>query len=302
MAFGAFEFDGIEPTPPTSMVGRITSILDAFEARQERLGLEELIHRTGLPRSTTHRILDQLERIGWIEHDSQGYSLGHRALLSPEPQDDQSRLRKIVAPVLQDLHIRTGLVAHLCTLSGSEIVFVDKIGGAYAANLPSDVGTRWWVTNSCIGKAILATLSPEQADPIVRECPEFSAQDEHDHRDRIGDLHRQLAVIRSRNNVAIERGEGMPEVGAVACAIPDRERPTGAISLCGRHETMNFTHLARLVTAAAHHAATQLSQSPSAPGDSDSSPRHQKNLMYNAAHARPGWWWLPERYLADNRP
>lgn len=301
MTFDAPEFDRTGATAPTSMVGRVTSILDAFDPRQDRLGLEELTHRTGLPRSTAHRILEQLERIGWIEHDSQGYSLGRRALRSGAPDDDQSRLRKVVAPVLQDLHIRTGLVAHLCTLSGSEIVFADKIGGSYAASLPSDVGTRWWVTNSCIGMAILATLTPEQVDPIVRECPEFSSQSGDDGRDRLRDLHYRLAVIRNRHNVAIERGEGMPDVGAVACAIPGLQRPTGAISVCGRHETMNFTHLSRLVATAAHRAAAQLAEPPDS-HDGDGSPRRQKNLMYNAAHNNPGWWWLPERYLADDRP
>ena len=45
---------------PPSMIERMTLILDAFDGRAARLTLEEIVCRTQLPRSTVHRILDQI--------------------------------------------------------------------------------------------------------------------------------------------------------------------------------------------------------------------------------------------------
>ena len=48
---------------PPSMIERMTLILDAFDGRAARLTLEEVVCRTQLPRSTVHRILDQLVKL-----------------------------------------------------------------------------------------------------------------------------------------------------------------------------------------------------------------------------------------------
>ena len=56
-------------TLPPSMVERMTLILEAFDSPTRRLTLEQVSQRTTLPRSTAHRILDQLVRLDWLEHD-----------------------------------------------------------------------------------------------------------------------------------------------------------------------------------------------------------------------------------------
>ena len=52
---------------PPSMVERMTLILDSFDGRRDRLTLEDVARRTELPRSTTHRIVDQLVRLRWLQ-------------------------------------------------------------------------------------------------------------------------------------------------------------------------------------------------------------------------------------------
>ena len=53
---------------PASMLDRFTAIIDAFDDDAAVLSLDQIAVRTGLPRSTTHRILDQLVRLRWIGH------------------------------------------------------------------------------------------------------------------------------------------------------------------------------------------------------------------------------------------
>uniref|UniRef100_UPI003D7BA18C helix-turn-helix domain-containing protein n=1 Tax=Nocardia farcinica TaxID=37329 RepID=UPI003D7BA18C len=62
--------------PPVSMIERMTVILDAFDAETPTVTLLGLTERTGLPRSTVYRILDQMVRLRWLAHTPGGYRLG----------------------------------------------------------------------------------------------------------------------------------------------------------------------------------------------------------------------------------
>lgn len=286
------------PGLPSSMVGRMTLILEAFASSDDPLSLEEVMRRTQLPRSTAHRILEQLTELGWVQHHSQGYSLGGRAQRLASRQD-RDELRRIAAPVLHDLYLRTGLVAHLATVDGSEIVFLDKVGGPFAATLPSDVGTRWWVPNAAIGKAYLAALPPEKAELALRGCPQFFDQLGPAATEWISAMFGELGQIRQRRGLAFERGEGMPGVGAVACAIEGPDGPVGALSVCGDVRTMHFERLVPLVADAARRASAALRAASASPvaGNRPVPGEQRKTKMYPGGPVAPGWWWSPERYL-----
>ncbi|MBM4529792.1 helix-turn-helix domain-containing protein, partial [Rhodococcus hoagii] len=65
----------VADVPPT-MAERITLILDQFDGAGTRLTAEDLVQLTSIPRSTTHRILDQLTQLNWLRHNRTGYRLG----------------------------------------------------------------------------------------------------------------------------------------------------------------------------------------------------------------------------------
>src|SRR5699024_2591631 len=88
---------------PPSMVERMTLILDSFDGRRDRLTLEDVARRTELPRSTTHRIVDQLVRLRWLQRTPAGYALGQRPLGFTEHGGSYAELREVAAPVLHEL-------------------------------------------------------------------------------------------------------------------------------------------------------------------------------------------------------
>src|SRR5690606_32807852 len=153
---------------PPSMVERMTLILDAFDGPVARPSLDEVASRTRLPRSTVHRILDQLVRLDWVEHGSPGYRLGRRALGLGGGDGGHGRIRAVAAPLLHDLHLRTAMVVHLSVLDGGEIIYLDKVGGRLAADLPSRVGGRAPAYSTAGGKSMLAWLDPERVDALYR--------------------------------------------------------------------------------------------------------------------------------------
>lgn len=242
--------------PPVSMVERMTAIMDAFDHVGLHLTLEEVADRTGLPRSTTHRILDQLVQLRWVARTERGYGLGPRAVGLGRPASDPGvELRHAAAPRLHALQVRTNLVVHLSCLDGTDIVYLDKLGGRAAASVPSRVGARAPAHSTAGGKAMLAQLPWERTRELLagrlrRRTP-----------NTIGDLtllRQELGRIRQRNGLAFEEGEAAPGVACVAAAIRDREGPVAAISLCGGVGMPALERLAPLVLHAARETSHAL--------------------------------------------
>ena len=227
---------------PPSMVERMTLILDAFDGPMARASLEEIASRTRLPRSTVHRILDQLERLDWIEHASTGYRLGRRAL--GLGGGGHAQLRAVAAPLLHDLHLRTEMVVHLSVLDGGEIVYLDKIGGRLAASLPSRVGGRGPAYSSAGGKAMLAWKDPERVDALYWYWPNADTD-----RTISGStpLHRELNRIRQRNGLAFGQCASVRGISCVGAAVRGADGPIAAISLCGDAPVAQLERVAPLV-------------------------------------------------------
>ena len=59
-----------------STVARIAALLTAFRPGDDALGISELARRTGLPKSSVHRLTGGLLAHGLLERDSAGVRLG----------------------------------------------------------------------------------------------------------------------------------------------------------------------------------------------------------------------------------
>ncbi|WP_344451391.1 IclR family transcriptional regulator [Actinocorallia aurantiaca] len=247
--------------PPPSMVERMTLILDAFNGRSARLTLEDVARHTRLPRSTAHRILDQLVRQRWLEHNSYGYALGQRALGLGGQDRGHGKLREAAAPLLHELQVTTGLVAHLAVLDAAEIFYLDKVGGRFASSVPSRVGGRAPAHSTALGKSILAWLEPEEVDEKIG-----GGLDRLTNRTigELGTLHQELYRVRQRRGLAFERGETFPGIACVAAAIRGPEGPVAGISLVGTLNTP-LEKVAPLVAAAARETSQILFPSAASP-------------------------------------
>ncbi|MDN3480904.1 IclR family transcriptional regulator [Arthrobacter sp. APC 3897] len=215
---------------PPSMAARMTLIMEAFDARDVRLLLDEIATRTCLPRSTTHRILDQMVQLGWLEHTPEGYGMGWRSLQFCGLNDSHTRIRAEAAPLLHSLAMRTGMVVHLAVLKGASIHYLDKIGGRTATSVPSRVGGNAPAHATALGKSMLAWMSPEQLDELFKNGL-------HPHTGRtISDpqsLYAELHRIRQRGGLAYEAGESYEGISCVGAAIRSRRKPVASISLVG---------------------------------------------------------------------
>src|SRR6202021_2779834 len=69
---------GDRSPPEHTVLGRSAAIMDAFNGPQRVLSLADLNKRTRLPKSTLHRLVDQMCQVGWLERDHGGYRVGLR--------------------------------------------------------------------------------------------------------------------------------------------------------------------------------------------------------------------------------
>jgi len=241
-------------SPPNSMIERMTLILDAFDPGTPTLSLLELAERTGLPRSTVHRILDQMIRLRWLAHSAGGYRLGMRPLELGGLAADHSEVRDVVNPLLYELCQRTGFVSHLAVLDGRDVVYLDKVGGRFAANLPTRLGGRLPAHTTAVGKAILASLDPAHVDATYRTYRgRLPVRTPHTIR-TIADLLRELEQVRLRHGVAMDNEESMTGISCVAAPLRGRGPATAALSLCGDTRAMDPRRLAPMVLEVAREA------------------------------------------------
>jgi DNA-binding IclR family transcriptional regulator len=241
------------------MVERMTLVLDAFDAASPRLTLNELSERTGLPRSTTHRILEQLVELRWLEHGGQSYALGMRALEIGGLAAAHHELRALVAPLLADLHDRTGAVASLVVLDRRDVVYVDRHGRGLSSDVFTRTGGRVPAHATAAGKAMLAWHD----DALIRSTwPARLSSRTPRTITTLELLRHELAQVRSRGGVAYEREEAAQGTVAVSVALRGMARAVSALQLSGSAQAVNLERLAPYVQEAARRGSRQLFPAP----------------------------------------
>ena len=228
---------------PSSMVDRVVLILSVFERSSEALTAGQISVRTGIPRSSVQRILSQLVSARWLKRHQDGYALGLRMFEIGSLVAHRSRITSAARPFIRELAERTGQVVHLAVLDQQDVVYLDKVGGAFADTLPSRVGGRLPAHCTAVGKALLAYSPPDTVTEYLatglRRRTEASLATP-------AALEAAIASIRN-SGYATDRDEAVPGVACVAAPIRNFDEVAAAVSVCGPRDQMRAKDLAPLV-------------------------------------------------------
>ena len=157
------------PDAGRTVLGRIASIMDAFDMGEQVLTLGDLSQRANLPKSTVHRLVEQLRGLGWLERDhSNGYRVGMRLFELGGLAMQRNQLRDTAFPHLHALATTTGLAVQLGVLDRGEVVYLERIvlGGF---TLPTRLGGRMPAYCTGLGKAMLA-FDDAAADDVLESA------------------------------------------------------------------------------------------------------------------------------------
>jgi DNA-binding IclR family transcriptional regulator len=220
---------------PSAVIDRISLVLDAFEG-PGRLTLAQIVRRTGLPRSSAHRMLERLVQLRWLRRSGRDYELGMRLVELGSLAVHQDRLVRAAAPLLGELHRATGLVVHLAVLDGPDVVYLDKIGDRALGAIPTRVGGRQPAHCTAVGKAILAYCDQ---DAFENTYIDLRVRKTRYSISTSSQLAAELAKVRA-HGVAIEREESLLGFGCVAAPIGGPGEAVAAVSVCGPMNRMMF--------------------------------------------------------------
>jgi DNA-binding IclR family transcriptional regulator len=234
---------------PSSMVDRVVLILSIFErSSSEALTAGQISVRSGIPRSSVHRILQQLVSARWLKRHDDGYALGLRMFEIGSLVAHRSHIAGAARPFIHELAERTGQVVHLAVLDQQDVVYLAKVGSAitdsaFADTLPSRVGGRLPAHCTAVGKALLAysplaTVSEYLATGLRRRTDASLATP----------AALEAAIVSIRNSgYATDRDEAVPGVACVAAPIRNFDEVAAAVSVCGPRDQMRAKDLKPLV-------------------------------------------------------
>ena len=240
-------------------VEKALSIMEAVGKGPDRaVGLSEVARRTGLAKSTAFRLMGILERSGAVARVGNEYRIGplvERWSQAPAlPVHDA--IRDVITPAMVRLYEETHDTVHLAVLSGTDVVYLNKLPGHRRLDSPSRIGGRLPAYATGVGKALLAR-DPDAVDATMgsvrRALTDRTIVD-------ADALTNELTMIRE-TGVAFDRGEAMDSVVCVAAPIiGPHGRVVAAISVSGprgifRPET-HATAVRRASFAAAHAVAS----------------------------------------------
>lgn len=216
-----------EPSP-VSMVDRVVLILEAFQRGSATLTLADISEETGLPRSSTHRIVQQLLHARWLDRTEGGYRLGLGIFELGSLVADRNRIVAAARPFMQQLSAGR-YVVHVGMTDDRDVVYLDKIGGPFAGKLPSRIGGRLPAHCTGVGKAILAFSDPEVVDAYF--AGGLESRTSHSLADP-AQLRAALRRIR-RLGLAFDLSESVEGVECVAAPVFDVNGVCAAISVSG---------------------------------------------------------------------
>ena len=157
-----------DATPVDSVLSRAFHVLNLVGTAGRPLGLAEISRETGLPKTTVHRVLQQMVQLGAVEREDGMYRIGiHMFVLSSVVPEVV--LRGVALQRLLQLQQRTGHSLHLATMRDDRVVYLEKIANSHGADIPTGVGTSFSAHATGVGKAMLAYLPPADLNRILSQ-------------------------------------------------------------------------------------------------------------------------------------
>jgi DNA-binding IclR family transcriptional regulator len=162
-----------EPASGDTPTMRLFGLLEVMAAKDQRYSLQGLVEETGMPKPTLHRMLQQLEGAGLLQREGDGrhYGIGTRLRRLAENLLLNDSLHGARHTVLRQLVEEIGESCNLTALSGSEVVYLDRVETAAPLRFYLHSGSRVPVHCSASGKIFLAQMSAAQRRRLLSNAP-----------------------------------------------------------------------------------------------------------------------------------
>src|SRR4051812_4583424 len=170
---------GTAVTPITEgprVLARLLDLLAAFDDRHPELSLSEVSRRSGLPVSTVHRFLVELERGGLVDRSPDGgYVVGQRLWQLGTLAPVHRELREAALPAMQSLLTATGADIALAVRSGVSAVYVERLHCRPGGPIARRPGVPLPLVCGAGGKVLLAYADSALIDRVLVDSQPVTA-------------------------------------------------------------------------------------------------------------------------------
>jgi DNA-binding IclR family transcriptional regulator len=223
------------------------------------------VEETGVPKPTLHRMLQQLESAGMLQREGDGrhYSTGVRLRRLAEQLLLNDTRHGARHAVLRQLVAEVGESCNITALSGSEVLYLDRVETPAPLRFYLHPGSRVPVHCSASGKLFLAQMSPAQRRRLLAGVP-LEAYTPHTLTD-FEQLEAELERVKAQG-YALDQEEFLPGLRCIAVLVGSGGRSNMGVAIQAPSMRMDqakaLQYLPALQRAAAALAAIESLQPP----------------------------------------
>ncbi|GIL38427.1 IclR family transcriptional regulator [Roseiterribacter gracilis] len=221
-------------------VFRILDLLRFITVSAHPVTVAEIASDLSLPRGTVHRLCVRLEREGWLarEPDGRHFTIGAQAEMVASHAQQHSSRRASRHSILERLSERVGATCNFTTLSGQDVLYLDRVETSWPLALQLRPGSLVPTYCTASGKLLLATIDDARRSRLI-ETMDIQRLTERTVTDR-AHLRTMLSNV-AACGYALDDEEFMP--GLIALAVPvigPRGRVLGAVALHARSDQLSL--------------------------------------------------------------
>lgn len=207
---------------------RLFALLEVVASKDQFFSLQQLAEETNIPKPTLHRMLQQLDSAGLLARsaDNRQYGTGVRLRKLAENLLLNDTFHGARHGILRALVNEVGESCNLTALSGSEVMYLDRVETPAPLRFYLHSGSRVPVHCSASGKMFLANMTPAQRQRLLAHAPleAFTPKTLTD----LDALEEEIKLVK-RQGFALDNEEFLPGLLCVAVLVPSA---SGRSNLC----------------------------------------------------------------------
>lgn len=234
---------GLGAAQGAHVLSKAFTLLNLIADAPSPVRFTDLLHYSGLPKGSLHRILQALldYRLVRLDEPTQTYRLGNRLFEMAHKVWAEFDIRAAAQSEIARLHAAIGETVRLGVLDGDQVLIIEQLDQVVPMRLGQGVGARLTARASAIGKALLAYCPSETVHALIHSqalaplTPNTILDP--------AEFQRELDLIKARG-YAIAVEEQHLGVSAVSAPIINhRGEALGAIAIVGPSFRLNQDRL-----------------------------------------------------------
>lgn len=220
-----------------SSLGRGLEILDLLSRHNGEMNLAEIAEQTGIPKSTAHRLLTELDKSNFARKGSIDgtYGIGLKTAVIGLRHFGRNPQTEIARPTLQKLAEISGELARLSLYEDGNLFWVAKEQSARTGIIfhDPDMGAQVGLTTTASGIALLSIYATNKLRKLLNNMDvpdEEIGANYQDYAEKV-----ETAVTEAqKNGYSYSASRYIEGLASLACPLIDAEsKPIGVISIAG---------------------------------------------------------------------